>query len=100
MPYESNDLLLRHFEENGTDLTQQVDAQIQLIAPNSPNISLYRDMILTVLRMAQDDRDRWSAKITLRAIRELDHVSIKGDIQGPAQSHGIRLGAYASGKPP
>ena len=74
MPYESNDLLLRHFEENGTDLTQQVDAQIQLIAPNSPNIPLYRDMILTVLRMAQDDRDRWNAKITLRAIRELDHA--------------------------
>ena len=40
MPYESNDLLLRHFEEIGTDLTQQVDAQIQLIAPNSPNIPL------------------------------------------------------------
>src|SRR3990167_1001532 len=74
MPYESNDLLLRHFEENGTDLTQQVDAQIQLIAPNSPNISLYRDMILTVLRMAQDDRDRWNAKITLQTLRELEHA--------------------------
>ena len=40
MPYESDDLLLRHFEENGTDLTQQVDAQIQLIAPTA-QISLF-----------------------------------------------------------
>ncbi|MBI6975783.1 TIGR00730 family Rossman fold protein [Pseudomonas lactis] len=100
MPYESNDLLLRHFEENGTDLTQQVDAQIQLIAPNSPNIPLYRDMILTVLRMAQDDRDRWNAKITLRAIRELDHafrvleqfkgrrkVTVFGSARTPVESH-------------
>ena len=74
MPYEPNDSLLRHFEENGADLTQQVEAQLQLIAPNSPNIPLYRDMILTVLRMAQDDRNRWNAKITLQAIRELDHA--------------------------
>ncbi len=74
MPYESNDRLLRHFEEHGTDLTQQVDAQLQLVAPSSPNIPLYRDMILTVLRMAQDDRNRWNAKITLQAIRELDNA--------------------------
>ncbi|MGH8405287.1 MAG: LOG family protein, partial [Pseudomonas sp.] len=74
MPYEPNELLIRQFEENGTDLTQQVDAQLHLIAPNSPNIPLYRDMIFTVLRMAQDDRSRWNAKITLQAIRELDHA--------------------------
>ena len=74
MPYEPNDRLLRHFEANGADLTQQVDAQLQLVAPNSPNIPLYRDMILTVLRMAKDDRNRWNAKITLQAIRELDNA--------------------------
>ena len=74
MPYEPNDRLLQHFEANGVDLTQQVEAQLQLIAPNSPNIPLYRDMILTALRMAQDDRSRWNAKITLQAIRELDHA--------------------------
>ena len=74
MPDQPNDLLTRHFPENGADLTQQVEAQLNLIAPNSPNISLYRDMILTVLRMAQDDRDRWNAKITLKAINELDHA--------------------------
>ena len=74
MPYEPNDRLLQHFEASGVDLTQQVEAQLQLIAPNSPNIPLYRDMILTALRMAQDDRSRWNAKITLQAIRELDHA--------------------------
>lgn len=74
MPDQSNDLLTRHFPDNGTDLAQQVEAQLNLIAPSSPNIPLYRDMILTVLRMAQDDRDRWNAKITLKAIRELDHA--------------------------
>ena len=74
MPYEPNDSLLQHFEKNGADLTQQVEAQLQLIAPDSPNIPLYRDMILTVLRMAQDDRNRWNAKITLQAIRELDNA--------------------------
>src|SRR5450830_563712 len=74
MPYEPNERLLQHFEANGVDLTQQVEAQLQLIAPDSPNIPLYRDMILTALRMAQDDRSRWNAKITLQAIRELDHA--------------------------
>jgi hypothetical protein len=100
MPYEPNDRLLQHFEASGVDLTQQVEAQLQLIAPNSPNIPLYRDMILTALRMAQDDRSRWNAKITLQAIRELDpRLPRAGTVQGAAQSHGIRLGAHAGGKP-
>lgn len=99
MPYEPNDLLIRHFQENGTDLMQQVDAQLNLIAPDSPNIPLYRDMILTVLRMAQDDRNRWNAKITLQAIHELDHafrvleqfkgrrkVTVFGSARTPAES--------------
>jgi hypothetical protein len=74
MPYEPNDLLSRHFQSNGIDLTSQVEAQLQLVAPNSPNLPLYRDMMLTVLRMAQDDRNRWNAKITLQALRELDNA--------------------------
>jgi uncharacterized protein (TIGR00730 family) len=73
MPYEPNDLLSRHFQSNGIDLTK-VEEQLNLIAPNSPNIPLYRDMILTVLRMAQDDLNRWNAKITLQALRELEHA--------------------------
>ncbi|MFP3561921.1 hypothetical protein SB861_66700, partial [Paraburkholderia sp. SIMBA_049] len=57
---------------NNIDLSK-IDEQLQLVAPNSPNLPLYRDMMLTILRMAHDDTDRWSAKITLQALRELDH---------------------------
>ncbi|WP_343585187.1 LOG family protein [Pseudomonas sp.] len=72
MPYQSSELLFSHFRDNNIDLSN-IDAQLQLVAPNSPNLPLYRDMMLTVLRMAHDDTDRWSAKITLQALRELDH---------------------------
>src|SRR3979490_3149215 len=74
MPYEPNDLLSRHFQSNGIDLTGKVEEQLKLIAPGSPNLPLYRDMILTVLRMAQDDLNRWNAKISLQALRELEHA--------------------------
>lgn len=71
MPYQANDLLFSHFRDNNIDLSN-IDAQLQLVAPDSPNLPLYRDMMLTILRMAHDDSDRWSAKITLQALRELD----------------------------
>ncbi|MBC3949720.1 TIGR00730 family Rossman fold protein [Pseudomonas folii] len=74
MPYVPNDLLSNHFQSNGNDLTSKIEEQINLVAPNSPNLPLYRDMMLTVLRMAQDDRNRWNAKITLQALRELDNA--------------------------
>ncbi|MDF2641481.1 MAG: decarboxylase family protein [Pseudomonas sp.] len=72
MPYLPNDVLSRHFQSNGLDLTSKIEDHINLVAPGSPNLPLYRDMILTVLRMAQDDRNRWNAKITLQTLRELD----------------------------
>jgi uncharacterized protein (TIGR00730 family) len=74
MPYVPDDALSRHFQSNGIDLASKVEEQINLVAPNSPNLALYRDMMLTVLRMAQDDRNRWNAKITLQALRELDNA--------------------------
>ncbi|WP_369987749.1 LOG family protein [Pseudomonas xanthosomatis] len=73
MPYQPNERLLEHFREHGIDLGK-VDEQLQLVAPNSPNLPLYRDMMLTILRMAHDDGNRWNAKITLQALRELDHA--------------------------
>ncbi|MDE1165949.1 MAG: LOG family protein [Pseudomonas sp.] len=73
MPYEPNDFLSSHFKNGGVDLAR-VEEQLNLVAPDSPNLALYRDMILTVLRMAQDDSNRWNAKITLQALRELDHA--------------------------
>ncbi len=74
MPYEPDDFLSRHFQNNGVDLTSQVEEQLKQIAPDSPNLALYRDMMLTVLRMAQDDRNRWNAKIVLQALRELENA--------------------------
>jgi uncharacterized protein (TIGR00730 family) len=74
MPYQPDDLLATHFNSNGRDLTRQIDAQLAQVAPSSPNLSLYRDMMLTVLRMAEDDANRWNAKITLQALRELEHA--------------------------
>jgi uncharacterized protein (TIGR00730 family) len=74
MPYQPNDLLSRHFQESGPDLISQVEEQLNRVSPNSPNIPIYRDMILTVLRMAQEDHNRWNAKITLQALRELEQA--------------------------
>jgi uncharacterized protein (TIGR00730 family) len=74
MPYKPDDALSSHFPGHGLELTRTVEEQINRVAPNSPNLALYRDMVLTVLRMAQDDRNRWNAKITLQALRELDNA--------------------------
>ena len=72
MPDQSSDSLPLYFEGQGLDLAQHVDAQLQLVAPDSPNRPLYREMLFTVLRMAHDDLDRWNAKIMLQAVRELE----------------------------
>jgi hypothetical protein len=74
MPYQPNDLLSRHFQEQRPDLISKVEEQLNLVSPNSPNLPIYRDMILTVLRMAQEDHNRWNAKITLQALRELEQA--------------------------
>lgn len=73
MPYKPSELLASHFKNEGIDL-EHIDRQLNLVAANSPNLPLYRDMMLTVLRMAHDDSNRWNAKITLQALRELDHA--------------------------
>jgi len=72
MPDQTHANLPLDFEHLSLDLAQHVDAQLELIAPDSKNRPLYREMMLTVLRMAHDDFDRWNAKITLQAIRELE----------------------------
>ncbi|MCK9745795.1 MULTISPECIES: LOG family protein [Pseudomonas syringae group] len=72
MPYVPDDLLSRHFQRDGLDLTSQIEEHINEVAPGTKNLPLYRDMMLTVLRMAQDDRNRWDVKITLQTLRELD----------------------------
>ncbi|GAB7532321.1 TIGR00730 family Rossman fold protein [Pseudomonas sp. 3A(2025)] len=74
MPYVPNDVLSRHFQDKGLDITDQVQQHLDLLSPGSANLPLYRDMILTVLRMAEDDRNRWDAKIVLQTLRELDNA--------------------------
>ncbi|WP_213876834.1 LOG family protein [Pseudomonas sp. dw_358] len=74
MPYKSDDALAHHFNSKGLDLTTSIERQLAQVAPGSANLPLYRDMLLTVLRMAEDDRNRWNAKITLQTLRELEHA--------------------------
>ncbi len=73
MPYESDDYLSRHFQAGDIDLATEVDTLLRLSVPaNSPNLSLYREMLMTVVRMAQADRNRWDAKIMLQTLREME----------------------------
>lgn len=74
MAYQPDRTLDEHFAAHDSALVTQVDAQLARLAPGSANLPLYRDMVLTVLRMAQEDRSRWDAKITLQTLRELDHA--------------------------
>ncbi|MBT8768646.1 LOG family protein [Metapseudomonas boanensis] len=75
MSYDPDDYLSRHFQTSGIDLRQKVDELINLTVPSgSPNLSLYREMLITVVRMAQADRNRWDAKIMLQTLRELEHA--------------------------
>ena len=74
MPGLSNDHPPLDFEGNTAELARRVDEQLAQVAPNSPNLALYREMMLTVLRLANDDRDRWNAKIVAQTLRELEHA--------------------------
>lgn len=75
MPHEADDYLSRHFQISGIDLNSKVDELSNLATPPaSPNLKLYREMLSTVIRMAQADRSRWDAKIMLQTLREMEHA--------------------------
>jgi uncharacterized protein (TIGR00730 family) len=75
MPYEPDDYLSRHVQLNGVDLNTKVDELSTLATPpGSPNLQLYREMLNTIIRMAQADRNRWDAKIMMQTLRELEHA--------------------------
>ena len=76
MPYQPNDLLNRHFQESGPDLISQVEEQLSRVSPNSPNIPIYRDMILTVLRMAQEDHNSWHPRSLCKPCASWSSVSV------------------------
>ena len=73
MTFENDDYLARQYQVSSIDLDGKVDELLQLaVPPTSQNRELYRDMMLTVARMAEDDRNRWDAKIMLRTLREME----------------------------
>ena len=75
MPHEADDYLSRHFQISDIDLNSKVEELSNLATPPaSPNLKLYREMLSTVIRMAQADRSRWDAKIMLQTLREMEHA--------------------------
>ena len=96
MPCKADDYLSRHFQTSGTDLARKVDELAAPAAPgDSPNLALYREMLFTVTRMAQADRNRWDAKIMLQTLREMEHAfsvssSSSGDARSPCSARRAR----------
>ncbi|MBU1329234.1 MAG: LOG family protein [Gammaproteobacteria bacterium] len=75
MPDTPDDYLSRHFQTSEIDLGERITAlATQVTPPGSANLTLYRDMLATVARMAQADRNRWDAKIMLQTLRELEQA--------------------------
>ncbi len=83
---------------SGTDLARKVDELAALAAPgDSPNLALYREMLFTVTRMAQADRNRWDAKIMLQTLREMEHAfSVLEQFKRRRKVTVFGLGAHAS----
>lgn len=75
MPYEPDDYLSRHFQTSAIDINQKVDELAEFtVPPGSPNQQLYREMLMSVIRMAQADRNRWDAKIMLQTLTEMENA--------------------------
>ena len=68
-----HDYLSRHVQTSGVDTNRFIEQLLQeACAHDSPNSSLYKEMLTTVVRMAQADRNRWDAKIMLQTLREME----------------------------
>ena len=75
MPFEPDDYLSRHVQTSEVDLSSKVEELVAMATPsNSPNLALYREMLTTVIHMAQADRNRWDAKIMMQTLREMEHA--------------------------
>ena len=73
MSFENDNYLARQYQVSSIDLDGKVDELLQLaVPPTSRNRELYREMLLTVARMAEDDRNRWDAKIMMQTLREME----------------------------
>ncbi|NQD79011.1 LOG family protein [Pseudomonas seleniipraecipitans] len=75
MDDHANAHLSRHPHSTSTHLADSLDELAAQITPaDSPNLALYREMLATVARMAQADRNRWDAKIMLQTLREMERA--------------------------
>ncbi|SDH76021.1 hypothetical protein SAMN05216588_10790 [Pseudomonas flavescens] len=75
MDDHANAHLSHHLQAKGTELEDSLDELAARITPaDSPNLALYREMLATVARMAQADRNRWDAKIMLQTLREMERA--------------------------
>lgn len=73
MNYEADEYMERPFLVSDINVEAKVEEMISAIAPpHSRNIELYREMMLTIARMAEADRSRWDAKIMSQTLRELE----------------------------
>jgi len=68
------DYLSRHWQTGSSGVQQKVDELLALAHGGGENTPLYRDMLLSVVRMAQADRDRWDAKIMRQTLYELEEA--------------------------
>lgn len=73
MNYEADEYMERPFLVSDLNVEDKVTEVISaIVPPHSPNTELYREMMLTVARMAEADRSRWDAKIMSQTLRELE----------------------------
>lgn len=73
MSTPSDDYMERPFLVSNFDVTEHINNLLTAaVPPHSPNLELYREMLITVARMAEADRSRWDAKIMLQTLREME----------------------------
>ncbi len=70
----ATDYLGRHWQTGSSGLHDKVNELLALAHGSSENLELYRDMLLSIVRMAQADRNRWDAKIMRQTIKELEEA--------------------------
>lgn len=73
MSFDTDDFMERQYLVSDINIDERINEFItDVVPPNSPNIELYREMMLTVARMAESDRSRWDAKIMMQTLKELE----------------------------
>ena len=66
------DYLNRHWTTGAPGIQSKVDELIRVCHGDRELTDLYREMMLTIVRMAQTERNRWDARLMLQTIRELE----------------------------